>query len=209
MDGFTFLFEAFVLLMGLAMAEVLGGFARVLKLRARRRAGRENGVAVRIGWLVPLLGIFVIIDQATFFLHMYSLRNHLLFNAGSVIGILFLIGWFYLLSSLVFPDEPEDWPDFDEWYWQQKRWVIGGVLAINVLSTIASLLVIPVEYYAEVAGISSRAYRIGSMVSVLVIPAMIWLLFSRRRRVDIALLTVASLAVVIFGVLTVSEAQPG
>ena len=209
MDGFTFLFEAFVLLMGLAMAEVLGGFARVLKLRARRRAGRENGVAVRIGWLVPLLGIFVIIDQATFFLHMYSLRNHLLFNAGSVIGILFLIGWFYLLSSLVFPDEPENWPDFDEWYWQQKRWVIGGVLAINVLSTIASLLVIPVEYYAEVAGISSRAYRIGSMVSVLVIPAMIWLLFSRRRRVDIALLTVASLAVVIFGVLTVSEAQPG
>ena len=36
MEGFNFLFEAFILLMGLAMAEVLGGFARVLKLRARR-----------------------------------------------------------------------------------------------------------------------------------------------------------------------------
>ncbi|MEO1221421.1 MAG: hypothetical protein AAFY42_08730, partial [Pseudomonadota bacterium] len=75
MEGFNFLLEAFILLMGLAMAEVLGGFARVLKLRARKRAGIEDPDAVRIGWLTPLLGIFVIVDQSTFFLHMFSFRE--------------------------------------------------------------------------------------------------------------------------------------
>ena len=56
MDGFNFLFEAFVLLMGLAMAEVLRGFSRVLKLRARRKAKIvPDAETIRIGWLVPLL----------------------------------------------------------------------------------------------------------------------------------------------------------
>ncbi|MDA7787952.1 hypothetical protein N8940_01820 [Sphingomonadaceae bacterium] len=116
MSGFNFLLEAFVLLMGLAMAEVLRGFARVMKLRARRKAGLEGSAHHRIGYLVPLLGLFVIVDQSTFFLHMFSLREVMPFNALSVLGILLTIGWYYLIARLTFPDEPEDWPDFDTWY---------------------------------------------------------------------------------------------
>lgn len=98
MEGFNFLLEAFILLMGLAMAQVLGGFARVLKLRARKRAGIVEADAVRIGWLTPLLGLFVIVDQSTFFLHMFSFREVMPFNGGTVIGILLVSGIFGALS---------------------------------------------------------------------------------------------------------------
>ena len=56
MDEFSYIFELFALLLGLAVAEMLGGFGQVLKLRARRKAGMDEGV-VRVGWLVPLLGL--------------------------------------------------------------------------------------------------------------------------------------------------------
>ena len=210
MSGFTFLLEAFTLLMGLAMAEVLRGFARVLKLRARRKAGIDPDAArIRIGWLVPLLGLFVIFDQSTFFLHMYGLREQLVFNAGSVIGILVLIGWYYLVASLVFPDEPRDWPDFDRWYWQQKRWVLGGVLGINVLATIAATLVMPAGYQEEMAASLSPAFLIASLFAMMVFPALIALMFTKRAWLDTVLLGLCISVSLVFAVLTIGEVQPG
>ena len=57
--------------------------------------------------------------------------NHLheqptLFYAVAV--VLAIVGVYHLAASLIFPDEPEQWPDFDDWYDRQKRMVIGGLL---------------------------------------------------------------------------------
>ncbi len=211
MDGFNFLFEAFILLVGLAMAEVLSGFARVLKLRARRKAGIDPAAsAIRIGWLVPLLGLLVIIDQSTFFLHMYGLRDHLIFNAASVLGILFVIGWYYLVASLTFPDEPADWPDFDVWYWQQKRWVLGGVLGINIVSIVATQFIVPMAAQQKmVEGMSPGMMLANGVVLLLFFPALIWLMFTRRPRVNLALLVLLITVSVGFAVITAKLPTPG
>ena len=57
MTGFDFVFALFSLVLGLAVAEVLGGLATVMKLHARARAGKAQDV--RIGWLTPLLAILI------------------------------------------------------------------------------------------------------------------------------------------------------
>lgn len=59
MTGFDLVFAVYGLLLGLAVAEVLGGFARALKLKRATKA-------VRIGWLTPLLGTLVIFDLTSF-----------------------------------------------------------------------------------------------------------------------------------------------
>ena len=46
MDAFNFAFSLFVIVLGLALTEVLGGMRKALQ--ARRK--------IHIGWLVPLLG---------------------------------------------------------------------------------------------------------------------------------------------------------
>ena len=59
MSAFDLVFALFGLLLGLALCEVLAGFARVLKLKRGARP-------VRIGWLTPLLGLFVMQDLTSF-----------------------------------------------------------------------------------------------------------------------------------------------
>ena len=173
MEGFNFLLEAFVLLMGLAMAEVLNGFARVLKLRARRRAGIDTHKAIRIGWLTPLLGLYVITDQSTFFIHMFGFRDTMPFNGGTVLGILLTIGWYYLIASMTFPDEPRDWPDFDEWFWQQKRFVVGGVIGVNLLSTAAQYVFVDPEQQARIAEQMTPSILAASVLSFASVPLMV------------------------------------
>ncbi|MEM9500386.1 MAG: hypothetical protein AAF941_00940 [Pseudomonadota bacterium] len=209
MEGFNFLFEAFILLMGLAMAEVLRGFARVLKLRARRRAAIDQADAVRIGWLTPLLGLFVITDQATFFLHMFGFRESMPFNGGTVLGILLTIGWYYLIASMTFPDEPGDWRDFDQWFWEQKRFVVGGVIGVNILSTIAQVIFLDGEQQARIAEQMNPQMMIASVLSFATLPMMVWLFFSRSVLVcQLLLMGILGVAVV-YGLLTFTLQMPG
>ena len=221
MDEFSFIFELFALLLGLAVAEMLRGFGQVLKLRARRKAGlhdpddpasmraaavsegggpdsgSEAGSQVRpaarqgtkIGWLVPLLGLLVLVDLATFWTMMWVARALLNMTMLTVFAVLLLIGGYYLVATQVFPDEPQLWPDFDAYYWLQKRFVVLGVVLINVVAQGALFLLQPaVEATPELTAAVTPAFLAATVLIFLNLPALLWLAFSRRKRVDIALI---------------------
>lgn len=129
MSAFDLVFAVFGLLLGLAIAEVLGGFARALKLK-------RTAKPVRIGWLTPLLGLFVLLDLTSFWGSAYIMRDQMDASYLTLVVVLAIVGVYHLAASLIFPDEPEQWPDFDDWYDRQKRMVIGGLLLANVAVTI-------------------------------------------------------------------------
>ena len=189
MDEFSYIFELFALLLGLAVAEMLSGFGHVLKLRARRKAGvDEHAIRVRIGWLVPLLGLLVLVDLATFWSGLWMAREGLEMTMLTVFCVLALIGGYYLVATQVFPDEPQLWPDFDAYYWLQKRFVVLGMFIINVLAQgmIFAIGAIPQPTAQEMAG--RPAFLVAAVLTTLVFPAFLWLAFSKRARVDIALI---------------------
>jgi hypothetical protein len=134
MSGFDFLFALFSLLLGLAMAEVLGGFARVMKLHARARAG--HGSDVRVGRLVPLLAGFVLMGQLTCWTTMFNVGAQLPFNFLTLLVVTLIVGANYLFASLVWPDDPADWPDFDAYYDQHNRFILIG----NLIPTVTGLV---------------------------------------------------------------------
>ena len=143
MSEFDITFELFTLLLGLTMAEVLAGYARTYKLRSRIRHNRlaygdqgGDGVVqqVRIGWLVPLSAAVVLFHQATFWLFMFDVQGNVPLNFLSLICVLGVIGWYYLISAAIWPDEPEAWPDFDAFYMAHRRFVWLGVIAIALLA---------------------------------------------------------------------------
>lgn len=129
MSAFDLVFAVFGLLLGLAVAEVLGGFARVLKMK---RAAKP----VRVGWLTPLLGLFVMLDLTSFWGTAYSLRDQMDASYLTLVVVLAVVGVYHLAASLIFPDAPEEWPDFDDWYDRQNRMVISGMLFANMVTMV-------------------------------------------------------------------------
>ena len=56
MDAFNFAFSLFAIILGLSLVEVLTGFSRALRHRR----------VVHLGWLTPLLALFVMLDLTSF-----------------------------------------------------------------------------------------------------------------------------------------------
>ncbi len=135
MSGFEFFFSLFGLLLGLALAEGLGGLARALKARDR----------VRIGWPTSLLGLVVSCDVVTFWMYGWSLRDLIPVTWPTLFGAFVVAAIYYLSASLVFPDDPEDWADLDRHFDRHRRKVLGGILAANIalLATTIALTGMP------------------------------------------------------------------
>src|ERR1044072_7231723 len=131
MSEFDFLFSLFGLLLGFMLVEVLGGFVRAVKA-ARPRPGSDD-VPVRLGWLSPLLSLFLLLDITSYWDNIWLLRSVIALGLDSLFSALFMTGIYYFAASLVFPSEPRDWPDLDAWFWLHRRQVLGCILAVNAL----------------------------------------------------------------------------
>jgi hypothetical protein len=142
--AFDFVFSLFGLLLGLSLAEVLGGLARTLKQRKM----------VRLGWLTPLLGLLVMVDLASSWAQAWALRDAIPATFLTLVVGLFVTGLYYLAATLVFPDECAQWPDLDDYYFQHKRQVLGGMLASRVLARAAQFALgisVGLNYFAAFA----------------------------------------------------------
>jgi len=131
MSGFEFIFSLFGLILGLALAEGLGGLARALKASHR----------VRIGWPTALLGLFVSCDVVTFWMYGWAVRDLLPLSWPVLFGGFVVTALYFVAASLVFPDDPEGWDDLNAHFDKHRRQVIGGVFLCNValLATVAAL----------------------------------------------------------------------
>lgn len=131
MSGFEFVFSLFGLLLGLALAEGLGGLSRSLKASHK----------VRIGWATALLGIFVSCDVVTFWMYGWALRDLLPLSWPVLFGGFVVTAIYYVSTSLIFPDDPEGWSDLDAHFDKHRRKVLSGIFVCNValLSTAVAL----------------------------------------------------------------------
>jgi hypothetical protein len=171
MDAFNFAFSLFAIILGLALVEVLTGFSRALK---RRRA-------VHLGWLTPLLAIFVMLDLASFWEFGWGSRRFVSPQYGILLVGLLMCGLYYLAASLVFPSEFGDRADFDAHYVQHRRQVLGAILICDVIE-VAPVLIL-------------RASEIPARVwieNVLQLSATLTCITSRNKRANIAALAILS-----------------
>lgn len=187
-------FVVFGLLLGLALSEVLAGFSRALKVARGPRP-------VRIGWLVPLLGLVVMLDLSTFWLLAWNMRDQVDANYPTLVGVLVVVGGYYLAATLIFPDTIEEWPDLDAWYLRQRRLVLGGLLGANVASWIGEIA-LTLTHAARASTAPPAAplrETISTTTGVAIIPVLITLLFVRSTRWNVALLLLLSALLLVSG----------
>ena len=124
MTVFEFIFSLYSLLFGLALAQVFGGFGNTLQERHK----------LHVGWLTPLLGLFVILDLTSFWEIGWQMRGISRPYFLLLMGCVLLAGIYYLAARLVFPRNFVEWPDFDVYYFRHKQWVYGGILLCNLIA---------------------------------------------------------------------------
>ncbi len=123
MSAFEFIFALFGLLVGLTYTEMLGGLARALKSIRH----------VRIGWLVPLLGVLILINLTMFWYGAWQLRDLAAPTSGSLLFTLLIGGTYYLAASLVFPNAEDQVADLDEHFLKIRRQALLAIAFCNIL----------------------------------------------------------------------------
>jgi peptidoglycan/LPS O-acetylase OafA/YrhL len=196
MSPFELVFTLFGLLLGLAVAEVLGGLSRAFKLR-------RSAKPVRIGWLTPLLGLFVVLDLTSFWGIAYDARDQLGANYPTLVAVLAIVGTYYLAATQIFPDDPEEWPDFDAYYDRHNRIVLAGMLAANIGSMIGQSVLesmSPSPAAGPTNEIAEMVYMTGALTFL---AALIALMIVKSRRWNVGLL-----ALLIVLLLVTSSIEP-
>jgi hypothetical protein len=126
-DRFSFFFAFYGLILGLAVTELLGGFARLVRARVARVEPQTALLAVLT---------FVII-VATWIDAWETLREVKLNLAGLSAPIL-LATAYYLAASVVFPSDPADFDDLDSYYASRKGFVLAMLAAAELLVTVTT-----------------------------------------------------------------------
>jgi hypothetical protein len=181
MSPFELVFAVFGLLLGLALAEVLGGFSRAFKLR-------RSAKAVRIGWLTPLLGLFVILDLTSFWEVAYGARDQLSANYPTLVAVLAIVGIYYLAATQIFPDDPGEWPDFDAYYDRNNRVVLGGMLAANLGSGFGQMVLEMLTPGPAIETFEGNADTVMACGELAIFALLITLMIVKSRRINVALL---------------------
>lgn len=140
MSEFEFIFALFGLLLGLSIIEVLGGFARAIEARLR------PGSALRIGWLTPLLGAFVLLDLLSFWAAAWVSRDLVSVSGLSLMAVTAFASAYYFAARLVFPPQLDETPDLDAHYVRVRRIVLGTMFA---------LLLCQLGWYASVPALAA------------------------------------------------------
>jgi len=162
MSDFEFIFALFGLLLGLSLAEALSGLARAIEARLRL------GTAVRIGWLTPLLGAFVLLDLLSFWQAAWVSREVITVSSETLMAVTLFAGAYFLAAALVFPRSVGSDVDFDTHFFRIRRVVIGVMLG---------LLLCQLAYYLSEPALVVRlqnplALALTAVLVVLMVAAM-------------------------------------
>ncbi len=170
MTDFEFLFSVFGLLIGLTLVEIAIKFADAIDAHHRRP----------MGLLTPLLAMFVLIDVTGYWLFSWSLRDMLHVRWRTVfVGLTFAMTY-YLAASMIFPRSEGQWTNLDDHYWARKRLVIGGVLFVEGVTMAWQLT-------RALPALDDGWFWIYQLPYFIPMAA---LLFTKSRRVDIALFAI-------------------
>jgi hypothetical protein len=118
MSGFEALFAFYGLLLALAIAAVASGFGE----QWRRRRVRS------VGWLVPLLGLYVLLAAAHQWLSFWNSRDDLTMTPFSLLMCLAMALPYTFVAQVMFPTTEDTAADGDTHYLTDRRVFLGVLM---------------------------------------------------------------------------------
>lgn len=175
MSAFEALFAFYGLLLGLAIAAVTTGFGE----QWRRRRTRP------VGWMVPLLGLYVLLAATQQWMSFWGARDHLVITPPSLLMCLGMALPYTFVAQVMFPATDNDVADGDTHYLAERRVFLGVLVLPLALSLTYNLIANP-------TGVTDDFF--GNVISRIVPIILFMALIPIRRRTW----QIAGLSVLIF-----------
>ena len=115
MHPFDYIVLFFAIPVGLALAEMAQGLA--LALRRRQKFA--------IGWLTPLLVLFLLILTSLLIESFWDFRERLNVDAPVIFAGFVFTYAFYVAASFVFPEDFEEGMSLDDWFMAKRAYSLG------------------------------------------------------------------------------------
>jgi hypothetical protein len=123
MSQFEFFMAFYGLLLGLGVAELLGGFANLLRQKS----------APRLGLVTPLIGAIVLVEMLANFIDAWVKFQDINIALSSLL-VPTLIGLIYfVIAVIVIPRDPTEWDSLDDYMALRRRWIVGLLILANML----------------------------------------------------------------------------
>jgi len=173
MSNFEFILSLVVIVLGLGLAEVVGGLARIVRQRPRPA----------IGWATALLATWTITETILFWRVIWRARDAIPSTSPALFAGFIISALYYFAGALVFPHQLEGVTSLNPYFDREYKKVVGALLAANTLAYLLRPLVM---------GFASWSYMewfdIASLV--LLTGAAVVALLTRKRTVAIACLAI-------------------
>lgn len=174
LDRFSLFFAFYGLILGLAVTELLGGFAAIVRARAIRRVEPQTA----------LLAVLVFIIICVTWIDAWNTLRSITLNLAGLWAPILLATLYFLAASVVFPSDAADFERLATYFAERKRFVIGMLFLAECLVNLTFLPVYAANLHNEPA-----VFWLWNLPQNLAISGtLIALLFVQSRRANITLL---------------------
>lgn len=175
MEMFEYVAVLTSIVIGLGMAQLLKGAARLVQ-----HPGRDKAYWVHLSWACYMFFMAVF-----WWWWEFRLGEVEVWTLGLYLFVLMYAFVIYALCALLFPDDLEGYTGYEDYFMSRRVWFFGGLVALHVLDLGDTWLKGP-EHFANLG----LEYQLAAGVSVaLFVPAMVT--GNRRLHGGVALVSLA------------------
>lgn len=179
MDKFSFFFAFYGLILGLAVTELLSGFAGMVRARAIRMLEPQTALLALLTFVIICAG----------WLDAWATMKTVTLNFAGLWAPILIGTAYYLAAAVIFPRDPAKYEELATYYSERKRFVLSMLIIAELLVSVTYrfALVEQFTHSPAVLWLWSVPYKLA----ILGCFAGVW--FARSRRTNIAFLATSLL----------------
>ena len=128
LDRFSFFFAFYGLILGLGVAELLSGFAGMVRAHALKKLETQTA-------LVALLTFILIVAT---WVDTWSMDRTITLNFGDLWAPILLATFYYLAAAVIFPRDPGQYAHLRAYFSARRKFVIGMLFAAELVDLYAN-----------------------------------------------------------------------
>jgi hypothetical protein len=183
LDQFSYFITFYSIILGLAVTELLGGFARIVRAQSLRKLEPQTA----------LLALLTLVVVTTAWLDARDSLESVTMNFRGVAAPIAMAIFYYLGAAVVFPHDDADHERLADYYTGRKRFIVGMLLAGQILDE-----VIFIPHFRDLLARTPALFWLWAVPYGTAIAAgLVALLLVRSRRANIVMLVAMILLLVI------------